>query len=63
MLGAPCDLSGHPYDLPDQEDIMLLDCSPSPGSSSFEAVQHTDEFDVPYPSPFFLSLSLSLSLS
>ena len=55
MLGAPCDLSGHPYDLPDQEDIMLLDChshSHSHNPSSFEAVPHADEFDVPYPSPF-----------
>ena len=50
-LGAPCDLSGHPY-LPDQEDIMLLDCSHSHSPSSFEAVRHADEFDVPYPLPF-----------
>ena len=34
MLGAPYDLSVHPYDDLPEEDIMLLDCSHSHSSSS-----------------------------
>ena len=55
MLGAPYDLSVHPYDDLPEEDIMLLDCSHSHSSSSFEDLtkcQPADEFDVSYPSPF-----------
>ena len=55
MLGAPYDLSVHPYDDLPEEDIMLLDCSHSHSSSSFEDLtkcQPADEFDVSYPSAF-----------
>ena len=55
MIGAPYDLSVHPYDDLPEEDIMLLDCSHSHSSSSFEDLtkcQPADEFDVSYPSPF-----------
>ena len=54
MLEAPCDLSGNSYELPDQEDIMMLDCGHSCHSDSsptFEVIRHT-EFELPYPSPF-----------
>ena len=67
MLGSPCDISSHPYDLPYQED-MLLGCqkelcwSPRSGGghhvvglvdqqSSFGGARQA-EFDALYPSAF-----------